>query len=79
MMVVTLIIAMGVKQGWMADFGRVPAVAVAIVTGACGVLLVFTDMMVRAMYMQTAKMAQLQAEAESLEALQADGQDKAPQ
>lgn len=64
-MVVTVVIALGAKQGWMGDFGPVPAVAVAIVTGAFGVVLVFTDMMVRALYTQTAKMAQAQADADA--------------
>lgn len=74
LMVVTVVIALGAKQGWMGDFGRVPAVAVAILTGAFGVVLVFTDMMVRALYTQTAKMAQAQWDAERAEADQAEDQ-----
>lgn len=76
-MLVTLVIALGAKQGWMSDFGRVPAVAVAIMTGAIGVVLVFTDMMVRALYAQTAKLAQAQAEAERAEAERAGAEAEA--
>jgi hypothetical protein len=68
LMVVTVVIALGAKQGWMSDFGRVPAAAVAIMTGAFGIVLVFTDMMVRALYTQTAKMAQAQLDVEHMHA-----------
>lgn len=73
-MVVTVVIALGAKQGWMSDFGRVPAAAVAIMTGAFGIVLVFTDMMVRALYTQTAKMAQAQLDAERAEVEQSADQ-----
>lgn len=76
LMAVTVVIALGAKQGWMGNFGAIPAVAVAIVTGAFGIMLVFTDMMVRALYVQTAKMAQLQADAENAEAVQTGEADK---
>lgn len=76
-MVVTVVIALGAKQGWMSDFGRVPAAAVAIMTGAFGIVLVFTDMMVRALYTQTAKMAQAQLDVEHMHAERPEAEQNA--
>lgn len=68
LMAATLLIGLGAKQGWIGDFGRLPAVAVAIIPGALGVMLVFTDMMVRGLYTQAEILARAQAETDRAEA-----------
>lgn len=82
LMGLTLLAALGGKQGWFAGIGPVPAAAVAIIVGALGVMLVMTDLMVRAMYAQTEAMKRAEAaEAARLEAGdygEADGAEKLP-
>ena len=64
-MVLTLVAALGAKQGWFAGFGPVPASAVAIILGAIGVMLVMTHMMVGAMIGQSNALAAAEAAAEA--------------
>lgn len=61
LMGLTLLAALGGKQGWFGGIGPVPAAAVAIILGALGVMLVMTDLMVRGMYAQTEAMKRAEA------------------
>jgi hypothetical protein len=65
LMALTLVAALGAKQGWFTGIGPVPAAAVAIILGALGVMLVVTHLMVSAMIGQTNALAEAEAEAEA--------------
>ena len=58
-MVAAALLAVAMREGRLAEVGPFPAIAVALFLGMLGVMLVFTDLMVRGLYAQvdTAKRA----------------------
>jgi len=52
MMAVAGLLAVAARRGMIGDIGPFPVVAVALFVGMIGVMLVFTDLMVRGLYAQ---------------------------
>ena len=51
-MVAAALLAVAMREGRLAEVGPFPAIAVALFLGMLGVMLVFTDLMVRGLYAQ---------------------------
>jgi len=52
LMVAAALLAVAMRRGAVTGIGPVPVVAVALLLGMIGVMLVFTDLMVRGLYAQ---------------------------
>jgi hypothetical protein len=78
-----LLMALAVLVGWggrsmgVTHYGPFPAVAVMLLVGGIGVMLVVTDIMVRGMYAQVGAAAQSEAAAAGDAAVRPDGNDVA--
>ena len=63
LMALALAIGWGFKGAGLAYYGPFPAVVVALLVGGIGVMLVFTDMMVRGLYGEIGKAKAAESEA----------------
>lgn len=52
LMAAAALLAVAMRRGMIAEIGPFPVVAVALLVGMVGVMLVFTDLMVRGLYAQ---------------------------
>lgn len=61
LMVAAALVAVLMKKDGVESIGPLPAVAVALFLGMIGVMLVFTDLMVRGLYAQVGAASQMQS------------------
>ena len=64
LMVVAALLAVAMRRGMIADIGPFPVAAVALLVGMIGVMLVFTDLMVRGLYAQVGAAKNTESEGE---------------